>query len=45
FNLGIGMIFVVAEKDILAASKVLKKLKEPWYHIGQVAKGDGVVYE
>jgi len=26
-------------------AKVLKKLKEPWYEIGYIAKGDGVVYE
>ena len=45
FNLGIGMIFVIADKDLKAAAKVLAKLKEPWYQIGYVAKGDGVVYE
>jgi phosphoribosylformylglycinamidine cyclo-ligase len=45
FNLGIGMIFVIAEKDLKAAAKILAKLKEPWYQIGYVAKGDGVVYE
>lgn len=45
FNLGIGMIFVIAERDLSAAAKVLKKLKEPWYRIGHVAKGRGVAYE
>jgi len=45
FNLGIGMIFVIAEKDLKDAAKILKKLKEPWYEIGSIAKGTGVVYE
>jgi phosphoribosylformylglycinamidine cyclo-ligase len=45
FNLGIGMIFVIAERDLKDAAKILKKLKEPWYQIGTIAKGSGVVYE
>jgi phosphoribosylformylglycinamidine cyclo-ligase len=45
FNLGIGMILVVAERDLAAAGKLLTLLKEPWYPIGYVAKGRGVVYE
>ncbi len=45
FNLGIGMIFVIAERDLKDAAKILKKLKEPWYQIGTIAKGTGVVYE
>lgn len=45
FNLGIGMIFVVAQRDLKAAAKILKKLKEPWYEIGTIQKGTGVVYE
>ncbi|MEO8096783.1 MAG: phosphoribosylformylglycinamidine cyclo-ligase [Acidobacteriota bacterium] len=45
FNLGIGMIFVVAERDLPAAAKTLKRLKEPWYRIGKIAKGRGVEYE
>jgi phosphoribosylformylglycinamidine cyclo-ligase len=44
FNLGIGMIFVVASKDLKEASKLLKKLREPFYEIGEVAKGKGVTY-
>jgi phosphoribosylformylglycinamidine cyclo-ligase len=44
FNLGIGMIFVIAERDLKDAAKILKKLKEPWYQIGAVQKGTGVVY-
>lgn len=45
FNLGIGMIFVVGQKDLQAMAQTLKKLKEPWYQIGTIAKGAGVVYE
>jgi phosphoribosylformylglycinamidine cyclo-ligase len=45
FNLGIGMIFILAEKDLAAAAKILKKLKEPWYQIGRVTRGAGVSYE
>jgi phosphoribosylformylglycinamidine cyclo-ligase len=44
FNLGIGMIFVIAERDLKDATKILKKLKEPWYQIGTIQKGSGVVY-
>ena len=44
FNLGIGMIFVVAERDLDAAAKILKRLREPWYRIGEVVKGRGVKY-
>jgi phosphoribosylformylglycinamidine cyclo-ligase len=44
FNLGIGMIFVVASKDAEKASKMLKKLREPFYEIGKVVKGKGVRY-
>jgi phosphoribosylformylglycinamidine cyclo-ligase len=44
FNLGIGMIFVVAERDLAAAGKILKRLREPWYRIGAVVAGRGVKY-
>lgn len=44
FNLGIGMVFVVPEKKLDQAAKILKRLREPWYRIGEVAKGSGVVY-
>src|SRR6185503_11856957 len=44
FNLGIGMIFVVAERDMDAAAKILKRLREPWFRIGEVVKGRGVQY-
>ncbi|MEI9812764.1 MAG: phosphoribosylformylglycinamidine cyclo-ligase [Acidobacteriota bacterium] len=45
FNLGIGMIFVISERDLPDAAKVLKRLKEPWYRVGRVARGSGVTYE
>ena len=46
FNLGIGMIFVVAEKDLKKACKILDKMNERWYDIGVVmnARGPRVVY-
>ncbi len=44
FNLGIGMIFVVGKRDVEAAAKILKRLREPWYRIGEVVRGRGVEY-
>jgi phosphoribosylformylglycinamidine cyclo-ligase len=44
FNLGIGMILVVSKSDLPAAAKLLKKLRERWYQIGEVVRGSGVVY-
>jgi phosphoribosylformylglycinamidine cyclo-ligase len=44
FNLGIGMILVIAKKDLPKAVKMLKTLRERWYQIGQVVRGQGVVY-
>jgi phosphoribosylformylglycinamidine cyclo-ligase len=38
FNLGIGMIFVVGRKDMAKAAKVLDKLNEPHYEIGEVVE-------
>jgi phosphoribosylformylglycinamidine cyclo-ligase len=45
FNLGIGMIFVIAARDLPQAVKLLKKLREPCYQIGEVVRGRGVVYQ
>jgi phosphoribosylformylglycinamidine cyclo-ligase len=45
FNLGIGMILVVAPAKLAEASKLLKKLREPFYQIGEVVKGRGVTYK
>jgi phosphoribosylformylglycinamidine cyclo-ligase len=44
FNLGIGMIFVISKRDLPAAAKILKTLREPWHQIGEVIKGKGVQY-
>jgi phosphoribosylformylglycinamidine cyclo-ligase len=44
FNLGIGMILVVSKRDLPQAAKVLRKLRERWYQIGEVVRGDGVQY-
>jgi len=47
FNLGIGMIFVVAASDVKKACKTLDKMKEQWYQIGEVtrARGPRVIYK
>jgi phosphoribosylformylglycinamidine cyclo-ligase len=45
FNLGIGMILVVSPRQLAEASKLLKKLREPFYRIGEVVKGRGVTYK
>ena len=50
FNLGIGMIFVVARRDLAKVSGVLNKLREPFHEIGEVvrlprARAPRVVYE
>jgi len=38
FNLGIGMIVVVAQKDVAKAARVLTRLGEKFYEIGRVVK-------
>jgi phosphoribosylformylglycinamidine cyclo-ligase len=38
FNLGIGMVLVVAEKKIGFVSQILRKMREPFYRIGRVVK-------
>ncbi|HEY2844719.1 MAG TPA: phosphoribosylformylglycinamidine cyclo-ligase [Bryobacteraceae bacterium] len=45
FNLGIGMILVISKRDLPKAVAVLKKLRERWYQIGEVIRGQGVVYK
>jgi phosphoribosylformylglycinamidine cyclo-ligase len=45
FNLGIGMIVVVSRRGFIPAGEVLTALREPWYRIGQVTRGRGVVYQ
>ncbi len=49
FNLGVGMVLVVAEKKIGFVSQILRKMREPFYQIGRVSKlssprGARVVY-
>lgn len=45
FNMGLGMILVVASKDLARAAALLKQAKEKYYEIGTTAKGSrGVVY-
>jgi phosphoribosylformylglycinamidine cyclo-ligase len=45
FNMGVGMILVVAAKDLARVTALLKKAKEKYYEIGETAKGpSGVVY-
>ncbi len=38
FNLGIGMIVVVAKTDLPTAARALKRLGETYYEIGRVRK-------
>jgi phosphoribosylformylglycinamidine cyclo-ligase len=38
FNLGIGMVFVVSSRKLEAAGQLLKKIREPFYVIGEVVK-------
>ena len=49
FNLGVGMVVVVAEKKFGFVSQILKKMREPFYRIGHVAAHKGkeprVVYQ
>jgi len=44
FNLGIGMIFVISPREVSKAAKILDKLREPWFRIGEVIRGKGVEY-
>jgi phosphoribosylformylglycinamidine cyclo-ligase len=43
FNMGLGMILVIAPRDLKKAAALLKKSKEPVYEIGVIAKGKGGV--
>ncbi len=38
FNLGIGMILVVSQKNLAKAERMLKRLQEPCFNIGSVVK-------
>jgi len=41
FNLGVGMVMVVAEKKFGFVSQILKKMREPFYRIGVVSVHKG----
>ena len=45
FNLGIGMIVVVSQRQLKEAARILGALREPFYPIGEVVRGRGVVYK
>jgi len=45
FNLGIGMIVVVSRRQLTEAERILGALREPFYQIGEVVRGRGVVYK
>ena len=45
FNLGIGMIMVVSPRKLKDAARILGSLREPFYEIGEVVRGRGVVYK
>lgn len=45
FNLGIGMILVISPRRFKEATRILGSLREPWYRIGEVVKGRGVIYK
>jgi phosphoribosylformylglycinamidine cyclo-ligase len=44
FNLGIGMILVISPRKLPAATAILRRLREPWYRIGEITRGHGVIY-
>ncbi|HEV2426362.1 MAG TPA: phosphoribosylformylglycinamidine cyclo-ligase [Terriglobia bacterium] len=45
FNMGIGMILVLAENDLDAATRLLRKRREPFWRIGRIVRGGrGVKY-
>jgi phosphoribosylformylglycinamidine cyclo-ligase len=49
FNLGIGMVVVVAERRLKAAARILDELGESFYRIGEVVRlrrgGPRVIYQ
>src|ERR1700733_8818599 len=45
FNLGIGMIIVLSPRRLKDAARILGSLREPFYQIGEVIRGRGVVYK
>jgi len=45
FNLGIGMIVVISPRRLKEGVRILGSLREPFYRIGEVIRGRGVVYK
>ncbi len=39
FNMGIGMMLVVSERNVDAVSRVLRRKREPFWQIGQIVRG------
>jgi phosphoribosylaminoimidazole (AIR) synthetase len=39
FNNGIGMIFVVDRRGIDKVTRALKRLREPYFIVGEIKKG------
>lgn len=44
FNMGIGYIYVVGEKDSDSILQLLRQMNEKAYLIGKVGKGEGITY-
>jgi phosphoribosylformylglycinamidine cyclo-ligase len=38
FNLGVGMVFAIAKKNLIATGRVLDKLGESWHRIGSIVE-------
>lgn len=38
FNLGVGMTLFVSQKNVAAAGRILRRLREPFYTIGEVVR-------
>jgi phosphoribosylformylglycinamidine cyclo-ligase len=45
FNLGIGLAMVISPRKVREAGAILKRMREPWYQIGEVVRGAGVSYQ
>ncbi|MBR1744839.1 MAG: phosphoribosylformylglycinamidine cyclo-ligase [Fibrobacter sp.] len=43
FNMGIGYVIIVPKEMVAKLAAVFKAIKQPWYEIGKITKGTGVV--
>ena len=43
FNMGIGFVVIIPKRDLEKATAVLKSIKQPFYQIGVIRKGKGIV--